>query len=52
MSSNVAPQQTRPVIARKGFYHFLSPREIHFSPALTTVACYNSPAVQYPNLLS
>jgi hypothetical protein len=35
---NVAPQQSVTVIARKGFYHFLSPRVIPFSPTLSTVA--------------
>jgi hypothetical protein len=31
------------VIARKGFYHFLSPRDVAFSPTLSTVAVTTFP---------
>jgi hypothetical protein len=39
----VVPQQSVTVIARKGFYHFLSPLDIPFSPILSTVAVATFP---------
>lgn len=40
---NVVAQQSVTVIARKGFYHILSPRVIPFSPTLSTVAVTTFP---------
>jgi len=40
---NVVPQHSVTVIARKGFYHFLSPLDIPFSRTFSTVAVTTFP---------
>ena len=40
---NVVTQQSMTVVARKRFYHFLSPRDVPFSPTISTVAVTTFP---------